>query len=76
MKPKKVYIHLLIKKYSHPFRGVEVKDDWVEGSWAIEYEDIGVSKRNRSELYLGCVQRVVHSYELGTLGLIERARIC
>ena len=39
---------LLIKKkicyiYSHPFGGVEVEDDWMEGSWAIEFEDIGVS---------------------------------
>ena len=39
---------LLIKKiicyiYSHPFGGVEVEDDWMEGSWAIEFEDIGVN---------------------------------
>ena len=32
--------------YSHP-----LEEDWAE--------DIGFSKRNQSELYLGCVHRVV-----------------
>ena len=40
---------------SHPFGGEEVEDDWVEGSEARENEDIGGSKWDKSELYLGCV---------------------
>ena len=29
--------------YSHLYGGVDVEEDWMEGSWAIEFEDIGAS---------------------------------